>query len=204
MEVMQEKTFVMVKPDGVVKGLVGEVISRMEQRGLKVVALKMFTPTKAQIDSHYPKNDTWVSGLGVNTKATYEKYGHDVKKHLNTDDELEIGKIVRGWILNTMTAGPVVVMVFEGLHAVDMVRKVVGSTVPSSAPVGTIRGDFSIDSPLLANLQKRSLLNLVHASGTTDEAVREIDHWFNVGEIVSYERGEPSIIFDSSPSIQGD
>lgn len=200
MEVMQEKTFVMVKPDGVVKGLVGEVISRLEQRGLKVVAIKMFTPTVAQIDSHYPKDDGWISGLGTNTKATYEKYGHDVFDHLKTRDELAIGKIVRGWILTTMTAGPVVTLVFEGLHAVDMVRKVVGSTVPATAPVGTIRGDFSIDSPLLANLQQRSLLNLVHASGTVDEAEREIAHWFKPNEIVSYDRGEPTLVFANPKS----
>lgn len=198
MEVMQEKTFVMVKPDGVVKGLVGEVIGRIEQRGLKVVALKMFTPTVLQIDDHYPKDKAWVANLGTNTKATYEKYGHSVKDHLGVDDEFEIGKIVRGWILTTMTAGPVVTIVFEGLHAVDMVRKVIGSTVPAMAPVGTIRGDFSIDSPLLANLEKRSLLNLVHASGTVEEAKREIKHWFKPSDIVSYDLGEPNAIFSGN------
>lgn len=191
-----EKTFVMVKPDGVARGLTGEIIRRIEQRGLKVVALKMFVPNEAQIDSHYPKDDAWITNLGQNTLTTYEKYGYDVKEHLGTDAPYEIGKIVRGWILKTMTVGPVVTMVVEGLHAVDMVRKLVGATTPAAAAVGTIRGDYSVDSPLLANLEKRSLLNLIHASGNPEESAHEIAHWFESSEIVNYRRGEADILLE--------
>lgn len=191
-----EKTFVMVKPDGVVRGLTGEIIRRIEQRGLKIVALKMFLPTEEQIDTHYPKDEAWIANMGQNTLNTYEKYGYSVKDHLGTEDKLEIGKMVRGWILTTMTAGPVVTMVVEGLHSIDMVRKLVGSTTPASAPVGTIRGDYSVDSPLLANLEKRSLLNLVHASGNPEEATHEIAHWFSAEEIVQYRRGEADILLE--------
>ena len=76
----EEKTFVLIKPDGVKRGLVGEIVSRIEQRGLKIVGMKMIWATKDQIDEHYPKNDAWIKRLGEKTLATYEKYGYDTKK----------------------------------------------------------------------------------------------------------------------------
>jgi nucleoside-diphosphate kinase len=192
--VTSEKTFAMVKPDGVVRGLTGEIIRRIEQRGLKIVAIRMFHPTREQIDGHYPKNDDWVKNLGNNTLLTYTKYGYDVKEHLGTDDLMEVGKMVRGWLIDFMVSGPVVTMVIEGLHAIDMVRKLVGATTPANADVGTIRGDFSVDSPLLANLEKRCLSNIIHASGTPEEAEHEIHYWFKPEEIVSYQRGELDVL----------
>lgn len=197
MDFTQEKTFVIVKPDGVVKGLIGEIISRLEQRGLKIVALKMFQPTREQIDEHYPKDKEWIARLGGKSKSTYDKYGIAMQAMLGTDDLFEAGQLVRGWLVDFMTAGPVVTMVVEGLHAVDMVRKLAGPTIPANAEVGTIRGDYSVDSPALANSQKRALSNLVHASETTEEAKHEIAHWFEPSEIVAYERGEIDILFDS-------
>lgn len=190
----QEKTFVMVKPDGVVKGLTGEIIRRIEQRGLKIVALKMFQPTRDQIDSHYPKDPAWVTRLGEKSKATYEKYGMDMQEQLGTTDTAVVGKQVREWILDFMTAAPIVTMVVEGVHAVDMVRKLAGPTIPAFAEVGTIRGDYSVDSPALANSEKRAISNLVHASETPEEAKHEISYWFKPEEIVSYERGEADIL----------
>jgi nucleoside-diphosphate kinase len=185
-----ERTFVMVKPDGVVKGLTGEIIRRIEQRGLKVVALKMFQPTRDQMDNHYPKDKTWVNRLGEKSKATYEKYGYNMQEKLGTTDTMKVGIMVREWILDFMTAAPVVTMIVEGLHAVDMVRKLAGPTIPAMAEVGTIRGDFSVDSPALANSEKRAISNIIHASETADEAAHEIKHWFKPEEIVSYRRGE--------------
>lgn len=189
-----ERTFAMIKPDGVSRGLTGEVIRRFEQRGLKIVALKMFLPTRDQIDGHYPKDKTWINRLGEKSKATYEKYGYDMKKELGSDSTAEVGEMVREWILDFMTSAPVVTMVVEGLHAVDMVRKVVGATIPAMADVGTIRGDYSVDSPALANSQKRALHNLVHASETPEEAAHEIGYWFTPEELVDYRRGEPDIL----------
>lgn len=186
----REKTFVMIKPDGVSRGLTGEIIRRLEQRGLKIVALKMFQPTRKQIDGHYPKEDVWVNRLGEKTKGTYEKYGHDMTAELGSNDTMVVGKMIREWILNFMTAAPVVTMVVEGLHAVDMVRKIVGPTIPANAELGTIRGDYSIDSPVLANTEKRALANIVHASETPEEAKHEIHYWFNDKDLVSYRRGE--------------
>ncbi len=174
----EEKTFVMIKPDGVRKGLTGEIIKRFEQRDLKIVALDMFKPTVAQIDEHYPKDEAWIRRLGQKSLATYEKYGVDPKSKLGTNDEFKIGKMVRQWLIDYMTSAPLVKMVVQGIHAVDVVRKIAGPTLPYKAEVGTIRGDFSIDSPLLANSEKRAVANLLHASETPEEAKHEIEHWF--------------------------
>jgi nucleoside-diphosphate kinase len=184
----EEITFVMVKPDGVRKGLIGEVIRRFEQRDLKIVALEMFQPTKDQIDSHYPKDEAWIRRVGQKTLATYEKYGYDPNVELGTKDDLEIGSMVRVWLVDYMTSAPLVRMVVQGIHAVDVVRKIAGPTLPFSADMGTIRGDFSIDSPLLANKEKRAVMNLLHASETPEEAEHEIKHWFGEFKKFDYKR----------------
>jgi len=169
----------MVKPDGVRKGLIGEIIKRIEQRDLKIVALEMFQPTKEQIDNHYPKDEAWIKRLGGKTLNTYNKYGFDPMVEVGTTDEMEIGKQVRGWLIDYMTSAPLVKMVIQGIHAVDVVRKIAGPTIPATAEMGTIRGDFSIDSPVLANKEKRAVMNLIHASETPEEAEHEIAHWFS-------------------------
>lgn len=184
----EEKTFLMIKPDGVRKGLIGEIIRRIEQRDLKIVALDMFMPTKDQVDNHYPKDEAWITRLGQKTLATYTKYGFDPMIEVGTNDEVEIGKMVRGWLIDYMTSAPLVKMVIQGVHAVNMVRKIVGPTLPSNAEMGTIRGDFSVDSPVLANREKRAVMNLVHASETPEEAQHEIEHWFGNQTINSYKR----------------
>lgn len=184
----EEKTFVMIKPDGVRKGLIGEIIRRFEQRDMKVVALEMFQPTLKQMDSHYPKDKAWITRVGEKTGATYEKYGYSLKKDFGTDDKFKIGKIVRGWLIQYMVSAPLVKMVVQGVHAVDMIRKIVGPTMPYAAEMGTIRGDFSADSPALANAEKRAIMNLVHASETPAEAAHEIKHWFGKEPIYAYKR----------------
>jgi nucleoside-diphosphate kinase len=186
----EERTYLMIKPDGVRKGLIGEIIKRIEQRDLKVVALQMFQPTVDQIDNHYPKDEAWIKRLGTKTLNTYSKYGFDPMVELGTADELEIGKMVRGWLIDYMTSAPLVKMVIQGIHAVDVVRKIVGPTIPATADMGTIRGDFSIDSPVWANKEKRAVMNLIHASETPKEAEHEIQHWFgeDLSAICGYKR----------------
>ncbi len=184
----EEKTFLMIKPDGVRKGLIGEIIRRVEQRDLKVVALQMFHPTIEQIDEHYPKDEKWIRRLGQKTFATYEKYGLDPLKDFGTNDDLEMGKMVRAWLVDFMTSAPLVKAVIQGVHAVDMVRKIVGPTIPANAEMGTIRGDFSVDSPAQANREKRAVFNLVHASETPEEAKHEIELWFGNELIHDYKR----------------
>lgn len=190
----EEKTFLMLKPDGVKRGLVGEVIHRVEQRGLKIIALEMCMPTREQIDEHYPTDEEWIKRVGGKTLSTYEKYGYDAKAELGTDDPLAIGKMVRNWLLDFMTSGPLVKMVVQGIHAVDMVRKIVGHTLPNMAEMGTIRGDYSMDSAAAANRDKRAVHNLVHASETPEEAAHEISHWFSPEDIHGYKRTEEDLM----------
>ena len=184
----EEKTFVLIKPDGVQKGLIGEIIKRFEQRDLKIVALEMFLPTAEQIDKHYPKDKAWIKRLGEKSLDTYKKYGIDPKPLLGTTDQLEIGEMVRSWVIDYMSSAPLVRIVVQGLHAVDMVRKIAGSTLPYQADMGTIRGDFSNDSPALANSEKRAVMNLIHASEMPEEAKHEITHWFGDFKAHDYKR----------------
>lgn len=184
----EEKTYVMVKPDGVKKGLVGEIIKRFEQRDLKIVALEMFQPTAEQIDNHYPKDPAWVTRLGTKTLATYEKYGYDAMKDFGTTEPEKIGPEVRTWVVDYMTSAPLVRMIVQGTHAVDMVRKIAGPTMPYQADMGTIRGDFSNDSPAVANAEKRAVANIIHASETPEEAAHEIEYWFGNSPIHDYQR----------------
>lgn len=186
----EEKTLLLVKPDGVRRGLIGEVIKRIEARGLKVIALEMVQPSKKQMHEHYPKDEAWIKRLGEKTLATYEKYGFNAQKELGTTDPLKIGKEVRNWLLDFMTSAPIVKMVIEGVHAVDMVRKLAGNTMPALAEMGTIRGDFSVDSAAAANRDKRAVHNLVHASETPEEAKHEIAHWFAMEQIHQYRRAD--------------
>ncbi|MEK7101982.1 MAG: nucleoside-diphosphate kinase [Patescibacteria group bacterium] len=184
----EERTYVMIKPDGVKKGLVGEVIKRFEQRDLKIVALEMFQPTFDQMDNHYPKDAAWLKRLGGKTLSTYEKYQLDPVLDFGTNDPEKLGPEIRKWLVGYMLSAPLVKMVVEGTHAVDMVRKICGSTLPYLADMGTIRGDFSIDSPALANAEKRAVANILHASETPEEALHEIEHWFGANDIHSYKR----------------
>jgi nucleoside-diphosphate kinase len=184
----EEKTFVLIKPDGVRKGLIGEIIQRFEQRDLKVIALEMFQPAKSEMDKHYPTDEKWLRRIGDKTTGTYDKYGYDIKKDFGTTDTLKIGKEVRRWLIDFMVSAPMVKMVVQGVHAVDMVRKIVGPTMPYLAEMGTIRGDFSADSAISANKERRAVYNLVHASETPEEAKHEINHWFGKHPIYKYKR----------------
>ena len=194
-DLKEEKTVVLVKPDGVKRGLIGEVIKRFESRGLKVIALKMIIASEEHAHSHYPNSEEWLRGMGEKTLETYKQYGKDPMKEIGSDDALEIGKMVAGWNVEFLTSGPMVAMVVQGIHAVDMVRKIVGKTIPAVAEMGTIRGDFSVDSPTLANAGKRAIHNVVHASGDQSEAEHELKHWFENGEINEYKRAEEDIMF---------
>ncbi|MFA5888618.1 MAG: nucleoside-diphosphate kinase [Candidatus Paceibacterota bacterium] len=184
----EEKTFVMIKPDGVRKGLIGEVIRRFEQRDLKIVALEMFQPTHDQLDNHYPKNEEWITRLGSKTVSTYEKYGYDLISDFGTNDPAKIGPEIRKWLVDFMESAPLVKMIVQGIHSVDIVRKLAGDTLPYRADVGTIRGDFSIDSPALANKEKRCVTNIIHCSETPEESAHEIKHWFGDVPVYNYKR----------------
>jgi len=191
----QERTVVLVKPDGVKRGLIGEIVSRIEQRGLKVIALKMVQADEQRAKDHYPKADEWFVAVGQKTLEDFAKQGKDPVKELGTNDPSAIGKLVGKWNTDFLTSGPVVAMIIEGIHAVEMMRKIVGHTLPNKADMGTIRGDYSVDSPILAALQKRTVRNVVHASGDASEAKHEMQLWFTESEIHDYKRAEEDIMF---------
>lgn len=191
----QEKTVVLIKPDGVKRGLIGEIISRIERRGLKIIACKMIHATENQIDGHYPKDENYIDNLGQKSLTTYQKYGIDPIREMGTEDSFKIGSEVRNWLIKGMTEGPIIKMVVEGIHAIEMVRKIVGKTIPAFSEMGTIRGDFSVDSPDLANRERRAIKNLIHASGDEKEAAHELEYWFSPEEIFDYKRAEEDIMF---------
>jgi len=114
----------------------------------------------------------------------------DPKEYVGSDKPEMIGPQVREWLVDYMTKAPVVAIAFEGNHAVQVARKIAGPTLPYSAEVGTIRGDFGHDSPAAANSRKQGVQNLVHVSETAQEAAHEIEHWFAPEEIQSYKRVE--------------
>ncbi|MFH1564261.1 MAG: nucleoside-diphosphate kinase [bacterium] len=191
-----EKTVVLVKPDGVKRGLVGEAIARFEKIGLKIIAMKMVWVGKEMVAKHYPDSRTeLLKGIGEKTLKTYAKYGKDVNEELGTMDPLEIGKMVNDWNIDFLSSGPVVAMLLQGVHAIDNIRMAVGDTLPTFAAPGTIRGDFSTDSPALANATKRSVHNMIHASGNVEEAKYEEELWFRKEEIYDYRRTDEEVMF---------
>jgi len=195
-KIQKEQTLILAKPDAMQRGLVGEIIRRFEMRGLKVIGLKMIKPSFAHIKKHYLATKEQLGGMGDKSLENLKQLGLDPVQILGTDDGLEIGKMINNWNFEFLSSSAVVAMVFEGPHAVDMGRKIVGNTLPFKAEIGTIRGDFSVDSSTLGNFNKRPIRNIVHASGSIPEAKREINHWFSKKEIFSYKRVDESIMFD--------
>ena len=137
-----EQTLIIFKPDSVSRGLVGEITSRFERVGLKIVALKMMMVSHKLANKHYPSERTeFIDGMGKKTLENYRDLGIDVKSELGSDNPHEIGLKIRQWLVDMITDGPVIVMVLEAPHAVELVRKIVGHTLPLLSPPGTIRGD---------------------------------------------------------------
>jgi nucleoside-diphosphate kinase len=184
---MKERTLVVIKHDGVARGLMGEIIKRFERVGLKMVAMEFLESTDDMGNSHYPNTEKWFRKVGERTLNDYREKFIDPRKVLGTDDAIEIGKMVKKWLIDYLKAGPVLAMVWEGPGAVNIVRKLVGDTIPARADAGSIRGDFGIDNPELANAQKRPIYNLIHASGEVAEAEEEIALWFGGKEIQDYQ-----------------
>ncbi len=191
-----ERTFCMVKPDGVMRGLIGDIISRIERAGLKVVAVKMMLPTEDQVRAHYPMSDeAWITRLGEKSLSAFDDLEAEAKDLLGTDDKKTIGESVATNLVSYMTSGPVVCMVVEGVQAVAMVRKLAGNTLPFKAEMGTIRGDYSVDSPSVANAEDRSIHNLFHASENQEEASNEIDLWFGNETVHAYQLTSDAVMY---------
>jgi len=183
---MTDQTVVLIKPDGIKKGIIGDILSRFERVGLKIVAAKMIWVDKTFVGKHYQDDDSYHKTVGTKTLENYQKFGLDANENLGTTDPIKIGKMVRRWNMEFLSSGPVFAMLLQGPDAVLIVRKIVGSTFPADALPGTIRGDYSLDSAYISNLQRRTTQNVIHASGSKEEAEFEKKLWFKKSEIYSF------------------
>ncbi len=188
-----ERTLVIVKPDGIQRALIGEIMKRYERLGLKLVALKMLVPTESMIEKHYLLDPNWKRNVGEKAIASYVSKGETPP----SDDPIKVANLVVERLKKYMTSGPVIAMVWEGAHAVELVRKITGGTEPRSANIGTIRGDFVPDSYQMADTDTRAIRNLIHASGSVPEAQKEIPHWFRPEELISYHVPHEAILYDT-------
>jgi nucleoside-diphosphate kinase len=185
---MLEQTLIIIKPDAVKRGLIGKIIETFEQVGLKLLAAKMVKPEKNVIKNHYPGTPEWIKEIGEKTLASFKQSGKDIKKVMGTDDSEKLGAFVYERLINYWLEGPIVVMVWEGPDAVQIARKLRGHTIPLLAQTGTLHASYSFDSSTLSTSLNRVVKTFVHASGSTDEAEREIKYWFGEAEFKSYQR----------------
>ena len=180
-----EKTLILIKHDGVVRGLIGKIIERIENTGLKIVAMKMIWADETLAKKHYKLDEEWAKKLFERTKTTHEKEG----KPFKFKDHMEFGSLIQKWNMTFLREGPVIAIVTEGPHAIEIVRKIVGHTEPRQAMPGTIRGDFaSVESYELSNENQRVLRNLIHASDSPSNAEHEIALWFSPNELHKYKK----------------
>jgi nucleoside-diphosphate kinase len=188
----KERTLVLIKPDGIQRTLTGEIIKRYERLGLKLVALKMIVPTEDHVEQHYTLDPEWRRVTGEKTIKSYQDKGLEPPSM----DPFEITAKILGNLKKYITSGPVIAMVWQGAHAVEIVRKVTGGTEPLRSDVGTIRGDFVVDSYQMSDKDNRAVRNLIHASGSVAEAKMEIPHWFNDSEIINYRLIQEQSLYD--------
>lgn len=188
----KERTVVVIKPDGLQRSLIGEIIKRYERLGLKLVAMKMLTVSEDFVEKHYTLDPNWRRVTGEKTIKGYEDKGLVPP----TNDPLEVTTKLLVNLKKYMASGPVIAMVWQGAHAVKVVRKITGGTEPLSSDVGSIRGDYVLDSYQMSDTDDRSIRNLIHASGSPEEAEMEINHWFKKDEIISYRLVQEEILYD--------
>ena len=193
----QERTLVILKTDTVQRSLVGEIVSRFERSGLKISAMKMVFPTQEQLEKHYNKDDEWCLEKGERVVAGMKDAGQKPEK-----EAIEYGRDIVKTIVGYLQEAPVIVMILEGGSAVEVVTKLVGTTEPSTADVGTIRGDFTIDSYDHSTIENRAVKNLVHYSDDSAEAEREIDIWFESDEIHNYISAQERIMYELNKDKQ--
>jgi nucleoside-diphosphate kinase len=187
---MSERTLVLLKPDAVQRALVGEILTRFEKPGFKIVGLKMCYASKDVAGKHYADDEAWLTSVGEKAKKAAEAKGQKV-----TDTPKAIGQRVRQQLIDFITMSPTVAVVLEGHDVINKVRTIIGDTAPSKAMPGTIRGDFSFDSYGLADVSGRPIQNLIHASDSPESSKREIDLWFKKDEIHPYQRVDEALLY---------
>lgn len=188
----QEKTLVLIKPDGIQRGLIGEIIHRYERSGLKLVALKMLVPTEELVERHYSVDPEWKTKTGQKSLEAYKMKGLTPP----TENPEELGERVLNNLKRYLTSGPIVAMVWQGMNAVKIIRKITGATEPLTSDVGTIRGDLTIDCYEVADIDGRAVRNLIHASSSQWEAEKEIAVWFKDEELIKYRLVGEAILYD--------
>jgi len=182
---MIEQTLVLIKPDGVQKKLIGRIISRFEEADLRLAGMKMIWPDEKMARKHYPLDEEWAKSIYKKSKEASEKNSEPFP----FKDYLDIGKFVQEGLVNFIMESPIVAIVMEGPHAIELIRKIIGSTEPRQSLPGTIRGDFaSVESYFSANSKGRAVRNLIHASDSVENAEKEIAIWFSKGEVHDYSR----------------
>jgi len=180
---MQQRTLVLLKPDSVKRHLIGKIISRFEDTGLKIIGMKMVWADEKLAEAHYKFDEEWIKSVYEKTRSVYEKEG----KEMPYKEPHELGKIIQRRNMNFITEGPVIALILKGPHAIELVRKMIGATEPRSAVSGTIRGDFaSVESYPIADADSRVVRNLVHASDSPENAELEIKLWFKPEEIYEH------------------
>jgi nucleoside-diphosphate kinase len=189
-----ERTLVIIKPDGIQRSLVGEIIKRYERVGLKLIAMKTVIATEEKAIKHYYEvgGDAWLEEVGRKARASYEKKGLKSPYATNMDN----GRAIMQSNAKYLSSGPVVAMIWQGNQATALVRKITGGTEPLSSDMGTIRGDFTLDTYQMADTDQRSIRNLIHASGNVEEAEKEIPIWFKKEEILEYKHIQDAILYD--------
>ena len=187
----KERTLVIVKPDGIQRSLMGEIVCRIERTGLKFVAVKFLLPNADQCWKHYNKDEEWFLKKGNRIIEDRTAHGMPIEK-----DALEYGKDIIQSNVDFFTSGPVLAAVVEGNQSVTIVKKLVGGTEPTTSDVGTIRGDLTVDSYALSSLDNRAVRNLIHCSDSPEEAEREIPLWFEAKEIVGYRLVQEQVLYD--------
>jgi nucleoside-diphosphate kinase len=187
----KERSLVIIKPDGVQRALMGEIISRFERTGLKFISMKLIVPKAEQCWAHYNKDDEWFMKKGTRVVEDRKTHGLPIEK-----EAMEYGKDIIQSNVDFFTSGPVLAMVIEGNQSVAIVKKIVGGTEPTTSDVGTIRGDLTVDSYALSSLDNRAVRNLIHCSDSPEEAERELQIWFTKEELVGYRLVQEQILYD--------
>lgn len=191
-----EKSLVLLKPDSVQRGLIGEILSRFEKKGLKITAMRMIWATKEMAEKHYFWSDEEKTANGNRTINAYQSKGLEANR-----TPIEYAEDTQKKLHKFMSIGPIVALVIEGAHAIEHVRKLVGSGNPLQADMGTIRADYTIDSYIIADEADRAARNLIHASSSVGEAEREIKVWFKDEDIFDYELAIEKILYSSDENI---
>ena len=191
MKFENQRSLVILKPDAIQRSLVGEVVERIERTGLKITALKMLVATREQVIEHYHKDDAWYLKKGTMIADNRKANGLAVEK-----EPIEYGRDIIEQNVKFITSGPVVALIVQGNEAPAVVKKITGGTEPSTSDVGTIRGDYTIDSYEHAGVSGRAVRNLLHCSENVEEAEREIGVWFTLKEIVDYKLVQERILYD--------